>query len=152
MSSILDICRTTDLPVRSFESGEEILIEGTKDGFLYFLKEGAVEVCKSDVTVNTISSHGSILGEVSVLLDRPHMATVKAIKPTTVYLVEHPEQFLRDHPEVNLQIARLLASRLQGVTAYLVDLKQQFEAREDHPGVVDEVLQTLLQHHVNKEI
>ena len=46
-------------------------------------------------------------------------------------------------PTSDLPIARLLARRLQNVTSYLVDLKRQYRDREDHLGMVDEVLDSL---------
>ena len=149
MSSILDTC--SDLPEKSFEEGELILTEEHKDATLFILKEGAVEILKKDVQINVVSSPGSLFGEVSVLLDRPHMASVKTLKPSTFYVAEDAAEFLKNHPELNFHIARLLATRLHSVTSYLVDLKQQFEANEDHLGMVDEVLESLLHHHSNRD-
>ena len=152
MKPILDICAAASLPQRSVAEGECILDEGLKDGALYILKEGAVEVLKKDIQVNVVSSPGSVFGEVSVLLDRPHMATVKALKPSTFYVADKAQEFLHHHPEINLAIARLLATRLNSVTNYLVDLKDQFESREDHLGMVDEVLESILHHHETKDL
>ena len=151
MKPILDICAASSLPERSVSEGECILEEGLKDGALYILKEGAVEILKKDIQVNLVSSPGSLFGEVSVLLNRPHMATVKAMKPSTFYVAENAQEFLHANPEINLAIARLLATRLNSVTNYLVDLKDQFESHEDHLGMVDEVLESILHHQENQE-
>jgi len=48
-------------------------------------------------------------------------------------------------PAISVHVARLLARRLNAVTTYLVDLKRQYEDRDDHLGMVDEVLESLLQ-------
>jgi len=87
---------------------------------------------------------GAILGEMSILLDTPHTATVRTVSPATMYVVENAAEFLQAHPELALVIARLLAQRLNAATTYLVDLKQQFEGRRDHLGMVDEVLDSLI--------
>ena len=74
------------------------------------------------------------------------MATVQAMEPSEFYVVDDAEAFLQQHPDLNYQIARLLAHRLHSVTTYLIDLKQQFESNEDHLGMVDEVLESILHH------
>jgi CRP/FNR family cyclic AMP-dependent transcriptional regulator len=53
-------------------------------------------------------------------------------------------KFLQDNPAANVELSRLLAKRLDGVTNYLVDLKQQFSDQDNHLGMVDEVLESLL--------
>jgi CRP/FNR family cyclic AMP-dependent transcriptional regulator len=142
MKSTIEIC--AGLPEFQVPEGEEILVENSQSGKLYILKEGAVEILKQAIQVNVVSSAGSIFGEVSVLLGRPHMATVRTLEPSTFFVIEHGESFLREHPDLNLHIARLLAQRLNSVTNYLVDLKEQFNSREDHLGMVDEVLESIL--------
>ena len=93
--------------------------------------------------INTVSVPGAILGEVSLLLDRPHMATVRALEDTTLVVIEDPEAFLAAHPEVNTEISRVLAHRLDLMTNYLADLKEQFAEESSHLGIVDEVLASL---------
>ncbi len=78
MSELLSHCQL--LPVVKFEAGDIILPEGRMMGVIYILKEGQVEVVKRDVQVTLYDEPGSILGELSVLLNLPHMATVRAVK------------------------------------------------------------------------
>lgn len=141
MATVLDFCR--GLPEQTFGSGAELIGEGTAPDVLYVLIEGTVEVLKGDVEVNTVSEPGAIFGEVSVLLDMPHMATVKALTMTRVHVIAGAAEFLRSNTEIAYLTARLLAQRLYGLTTYLVDLKDQFQEREGHLGMVDEVLQSL---------
>jgi len=68
---------------------------------------------------------------------------VRALEDTDCHIIGNPNAFLASHPEINLEIARLLATRLNGLTHYLVDLKRQFESRDDHLGMVDQVLENL---------
>ena len=80
MRTILSFCQ--DLPEAIFGPGEVLLAEGKKEELLYILIEGELEVLKGDFQINTVSEPGAIFGEISVLLDLPHMATVKALTPT----------------------------------------------------------------------
>jgi CRP/FNR family cyclic AMP-dependent transcriptional regulator len=101
-------------------------------------------VLKGDLQINTVSEPGAIFGEISVLLNIPHMATVKTLAPSRMYLVERANEFLQSHTDIAYHLAQLLAQRLHGITTYLVDLKNQFEDQEDHLGMVDEVLESLV--------
>jgi CRP-like cAMP-binding protein len=134
------------LPEKTFGAGEVILKEGHKTGLLYILADGSVEVVKGDFQINVVSEPGSFFGEMSILLDQPHMATVRALEPSRLYVVNDPRTFVASHPDIILSLAKLLAKRLHGVTSYLVDLKKQFEDRGDHLGMVDEVLESLIHH------
>jgi CRP-like cAMP-binding protein len=82
----------------------------------------------------------------SVLLNAPHMATVRTLEPSRFRVVEDAERFLGSDAAIALAVSRLLARRLRAVTSYLADLKRQFEDRDDHLGMVDEVLETLVHH------
>jgi len=139
---ILTLCRKLAVPLRRFGAGDTILEQGKTAGVLVVLVDGAVEIAKEDVRIATIDDPGAIFGEISILLERPHMATVRALEETECHIIENPNAFLAAHPEINLEIARLLATRLNGLTHYLVDLKHQFESH-DHLGMVDEVLENL---------
>jgi CRP/FNR family transcriptional regulator, cyclic AMP receptor protein len=141
---ILDLCQT--LPRRAFAKGEVLLEEGKRAGVLYILESGAIEVVKGDVQINVVSDAGAFFGEMSVLLDAPHMATVRALEESTFFIADDPLAFLRSNPEIAMELSRLLARRLHYVTSYLVDLKRQFEGSGDHLEIVDEVLEGLVHH------
>lgn len=141
---VLEHCR--DLPTRTFAPGEVIIAEGTTSGVLYVLASGNIEVLKDGVQINTISEPGAFFGEVSLLLDAPHTATVRAIDTATFHVAEDPQALLSSRPELALGLARLLARRLHFVTTYLVDLKKQFEDQGGHLSMVDDVLGSLVHH------
>ena len=144
MATVLEICKS--LPLRSIAAGETVLTDGATDSLLYIMVEGAVEIVKGDVQINTVSEPGAIFGEVSVLLGLPHMATVKALRPSVFRVAAEPTEFLRSNPDIALAVAALLAKRLHILTTYLVDLKRQFESHENHLALVDEVLESLVHH------
>jgi CRP/FNR family cyclic AMP-dependent transcriptional regulator len=142
MPTIVDACHGR-LPERSVAAGEVIIMEGTRAGCLYVLIEGAVDIVKGEYVINTIAEPGAVFGEISVLLDTVHTATVKTTAPSRFYVVEDSLEFMRSTPDMALHVARMLAKRLHAMTTYLVDLKHQFEQHADHFGMVDEVLDAL---------
>jgi len=144
MATVLEICAA--LPRRRFAAGETVMAEGGTDRVVYVLVEGAVEILKGDVQINTVADSGAIFGEVSVLLNMPHMATVKTTAPSVFHVADDAAAFLRSNPEIALAVAALLARRLNSVTSYLMDLKRQFEDQAGHLGLVDEVLEALVHH------
>ncbi len=148
MLAILNYCQ--NLPKRTFSPGEVLLLEKEKQCVLYILDSGEIEVLKGDIQVATTSEPGAVFGEMSVLLDIPHTATVRALAPSDVYVVEHASEFLQSQTDIAYQLAKLLSQRLYNVTTYLADLKRQFEDRSDHLGMVDEVLETLVHQQVEE--
>ena len=142
MRTILSFCQR--LPEQTFGPGEVLLAEGREERILYILIEGEVEVLKGDLQINTVSEPGAIFGEISVLLDLPHTATVKTLTSSRVYVVERASEFLQSHTDISYQLAKRLAQRVHSITTYLVDLKKQFEGQDDHFGMVDEVLENLV--------
>ena len=97
---------------RDVTAGTEVLHEGGRTGHLYVLIEGRLEVVKGDTVVATLTEPGAVLGEMSVLLDAPHTATVRAAQDSVVYEIDDAASFMRQQPAVALIIARMLAQRL----------------------------------------
>lgn len=133
----------SELPRRSVEADAVVLTEGDDSGVMLILEEGVVEVLKGDVQVSVAEDPGAFFGEMSVLLGRPHSATVRALTPARFIVIERPQEFLRDHPEIALSLARLLARRLHAMTTYLADIKRQFSEQAGSLAIIDEVLDAL---------
>jgi CRP-like cAMP-binding protein len=143
MADILDFCE--GLPTQAFAPGDTLIHEGLTPGKLYVLIDGQVEVIRRDMQVTHVDEPGSVFGEMSVLLDQPSSATVKALSEIKVYLIDDAYKFLENRPEVSIHIATLLARRLYYTTAYLVDLQQQLAGRRKDLDVVDKILGQLFQ-------
>jgi len=125
-------------------AGTLLLQEGTKSGRIYVLAEGTAEVARGETRVALVSDPGAIFGEMSVLLDSPHTATVRAFTDIAVYEFPDAAEFLRTDPDITLAVARLLAQRLHSATTYLVDLKRQYAGSGNHLGMVSDVLASLI--------
>ena len=129
---------------RNVAAGTEVLHEGGRTGHLFVLIDGRVEVVKGDTVVATISEPGAVLGEMSVLLDMPHTATVRAAQDSVVYEIDDAASFMRQQPAVALVIARMLAQRLNVATTYLADLKHQYGGHGNHLAMVGDILQSMI--------
>ena len=117
--------------------------QGSRTGPMLVMLEGEVEVLRDDVRVAKASQSGVVFGEMSVLLNGPHTATVRALKASSFAIVENPREFLTNSAQASLHIAELLASRLDALNKYLIDVKRQYEGH-DHIGMVDDVIETLM--------
>src|SRR5262245_31280770 len=68
------------LPLVTYQAGETVLSAASTTGRLLILKEGAVEVVKEGVEIARVTEPGAVFGELSVLLDQPHTADVRALE------------------------------------------------------------------------
>jgi CRP/FNR family transcriptional regulator, cyclic AMP receptor protein len=134
-------------PEQTFHAGELLLNQGEKSGRLLVMIDGAVAVVRDGIEVVTVETPGAIFGELSLLLDKPHMASVVAQAPTRAHVIDNGQDFLRSTSEVIFEVARVLASRLHMLTSYLGDLKQQFADKgDDHFVMVDAIIDCMTQH------
>jgi CRP-like cAMP-binding protein len=143
MPDILDFCQGRE--AKSFKPGDILIREGGQDGKLYVLIDGQVEVMRKDTQVSYIDEPGSIFGEMSVLLDMPYSATVKALSDSKAYVIDDAIKFLMSDPAVAIEVASLLARRLYYTTSYLVDLQQQAAGKREDLDLVDRILAQLVQ-------
>jgi CRP/FNR family cyclic AMP-dependent transcriptional regulator len=142
MRAVLDYC--SGGVQRNVSAGTAVLHEGSTTGHLFVLIEGRLEVVKGDTVVASVTEPGAMVGEMSVLLDQPHTATVRAASDSTVYEFSDAASFLREQPAVALLIAQLLAQRLNVATTYLADIMHQYAGHGDHLSMVGEILQSMI--------
>lgn len=131
--------RTAGLPEIRLATGDTVVREGDTGEGLWILVSGTLEISKAGMPINSVSRPGAAIGEISLLLDSPCSATVTASAPSIVRYAANGRAFLMSDPAVIRLIAAGLAERLNFVTTYLVDLKNQYG---DAPGLamVSEVL------------
>jgi CRP/FNR family cyclic AMP-dependent transcriptional regulator len=141
MAEFLDLM--AGCPTRVCAPGEVVMEQDSPAGPLLVLTEGEVEILRDGVRIARTSQAGAVFGEMSVLLGCAHTATVRALQPSRLAVIENPRQFLATSAEASFHVAGLLAKRLDALNKYLVDVKRQYEGH-DHLGMVDEVLETLM--------
>src|SRR2546422_5281632 len=99
------------LPNVTYQAGETVLSAASTTGRLLILKEGAVAVVKEGVEIARVTEPGAVFGELSVLLDQPHTADVRALE-TSQFHVADAATILRLDPIALLYVATVLAQRL----------------------------------------
>jgi CRP/FNR family transcriptional regulator, cyclic AMP receptor protein len=146
MAGLLEIA--AGFPRRNLAEGEVLLTDGGIVDALYVLVSGALRVEKGGVAVAALAQPGACVGEMSLLLGIPATADVVAVTASEVAVVDDARAMLdaeQQSGSLTLELARMLAGRLQVMTTYLVDLKHQYADHEGGLGMVDVVLGTLMQ-------
>jgi CRP-like cAMP-binding protein len=127
------------------DSGALVLREGEKGQGLLVLLEGTAEIMKrdrdgGDVSITTVEAP-TVLGEMSLITDRPHSATVRAVTTCEFHLLTR-SQFDRLLKSENLAaykvvatLAEVIAWRLSRMDDKVVELAR----RGDCPAPVEEL-------------
>jgi CRP/FNR family transcriptional regulator, cyclic AMP receptor protein len=115
------------LPAVSIQAGETVLSADSTTGRLLILKEGKVSVEQEGVEIARVMEPGAVFGELSVLLDQPHTADVRALEASQFHVAD-AATILRIDPIALLYVATVLAQRLDSANRGLLELKRQFRA------------------------
>ena len=126
MSTILKLCQ--GVAVRTIDPGTVLFAEGKRDQALCILVDGEFEILKDEFQVNTVSEPGAVFGEMSILLNTPHTATVRARTACRVHMIEDGDAFLRSNKDMAYDLLKIVAGRLQGVTTHLTNLNRYVRA------------------------
>jgi CRP/FNR family transcriptional regulator, cyclic AMP receptor protein len=122
------------LPLVTYQSGETVIADGSRTGRLLILSKGTVAIVKEGTEIAKVAEPGAVFGELSVLLDQPHAADVRALE-TSEFHVADATALLTQDPIAVLYIATMLAQRLNGANRALIQLKHQLLTGEP-PDVV----------------
>jgi len=137
---------TAGLPEIMLEAGEVLLHEGDEAGELYVLVSGQLVVRKGGEDFVAVTAPGSCVGELAVLLERNHTATITATEPTRLRVIHDARTTLAESPATTHAVATLLARRLDLVNTYLADLQHQYRDVDGGLGLVGAVLKSLATH------
>ena len=118
---------------REFEPGTVFIKEEEDDRAMYILIKGKVQVTQQGHLLDEISESGEYFGEINVLLNIPHVATCRAMTPTTVLEIpaEKIDTFLKNNPEVAINLSRKMARRLIASDKRYLDLYKHL--KKDRP-------------------
>ena len=129
-----------------FDQDDVILKEGTLNSNLYIILKGAARIVLANDSEESMElievGDGEVLGEVSLLIDAPHAATVTAIEPTDVIQIERDSllELTEEAPELAAQVWHQLAISL-GTRLRDTDTRYLSHVRETH-DVADKMLGT----------
>jgi hypothetical protein len=101
------------LPLATYQAGETVLSAASTTGRLLILKEGAVAVVKEGVEIARVAEPGAVFGELSVLLDQPHTADVRALEASQFHVTDAaaairraPEPLARPMPPLTVPVKK----------------------------------------------
>jgi CRP/FNR family cyclic AMP-dependent transcriptional regulator len=88
-----------------------------------------------------VTEPGAVFGELSVLLNQPHTADVRALEASQFHVAE-AATVLKVDPIALLYVATVLAQRLDSANRCLLELKRQVQA--DQPrSVIDKTVEKI---------
>jgi CRP/FNR family transcriptional regulator, cyclic AMP receptor protein len=119
------------LPLVTYEADETVIADGSRTGRLLILKNGTVTILKSDKEIAKAAEPGAVFGELSVSLDQPHTAEVRALE-TSQFHIADATALLSQNPTAVLYVATVLAKRLDVANHALIQLKSQLQTGEPH--------------------
>lgn len=142
MASLLTL--TYSSPTLDVARGEELVTQGMPGRDLYVLESGKFVVERDGVEIATIEHSDAMIGEMSVLLGRPHSATVRAERDSKVRVVRDAMRILEKHPELALRIAMLQSQRLDATSALLVQLNGETADKPSEQTLIGRIFSTLM--------
>jgi CRP/FNR family transcriptional regulator, cyclic AMP receptor protein len=131
------------LPEVSFAAGELMLHQGETTRRLLFLMEGEALIVRDEITLARVMEPGAVLGDMAVILGRPHSADVRAAEPTRCHVIEDAAAALKTEPLLALYVMTVLASRLDAVNGHLIDARQRLGEDGPQRGFFAETLDNL---------
>jgi CRP/FNR family transcriptional regulator, cyclic AMP receptor protein len=115
------------LPISTFEPGETVLAAGSTTGQLFVLRKGVVEVVRDGLRIATVSEPGAAFGELSVILDKPHTADVRAVERSEFHVAK-ASSLLTEDVAALLYVSAILARRLDTANEVIVEIKRELES------------------------
>ncbi|MCU0490053.1 MAG: cyclic nucleotide-binding domain-containing protein [Chloroflexaceae bacterium] len=108
-----------------FERGSEILRQGGRGDALYIVEVGQVAVEQQGQAIASIVE-GDFFGEIALLRDQPHSATIRALTPTDVLMLPAAEfhRLLALRPDIAEQLRKVADRRVANSTALSNNLEQ----------------------------
>ena len=113
---------------KAAERGEMLLLEGESAEALYFVVSGVVKVFKTSADgkeqILQLVRPGESFNDASVFGGAPNLASAEAMGPVVLYRIKKSdlEVILREHPQVALNVIRVLSERVQHLMSLVEDL------------------------------
>ena len=129
---------------KTADRAEVVLLEDESAENLYFVASGAMKVFKTSAEgkeqILSIVRPGESFNDVPIFDGGPNAASARAMGPVLLYGIRKNDMkaILRDHPQIALNVIRVLASRVR----HLVSLVEDLSFRH----VISRVAKILLEH------
>jgi CRP/FNR family transcriptional regulator len=113
---------------KTADRAEMVLLEGESAENLYFVASGAVKVFKTSAggkeQILSIVRPGESFNDVPIFDGGPNPASARTMGPVLLYgIKKHDmEAILRDHPQIALNVIKVLARRVRHLVSLVEDL------------------------------
>jgi len=113
---------------KTVDRGEMVLLEGDSTDDLYFVASGVVKVFKTSVEgkeqILSIVRPGESFNDVPIFDGGPNPVSAQAMGPVLLYGIKRNdmETIVKSHPQVALNIIKVLASRVRHLVSLVADL------------------------------
>ena len=113
---------------KEVDRGEMILLEDEPSDALYFVASGAVKMFKTSSDgkeqILTFIRPGESFNDVPIFDGGPNLASAQAIGPAVLYGIRDSdlEAILRSHPQVSLNVTRVLSQQTRHLVSLVEDL------------------------------
>jgi CRP-like cAMP-binding protein len=113
---------------KTADRAEMVLLEGESAENLYFVASGAVKVFKTSAEgkeqILSIVRPGESFNDVPIFDGGPNPASARAMGPVILYGIKKNdmEAILRDHPQIALNVIKVLARRVRHLVSLVEDL------------------------------
>jgi CRP-like cAMP-binding protein len=113
---------------KTADRAEMVLLEGEPATSLYFVASGAVKLFKTSAEgkeqILSIVRPGDSFNDVSIFDGGPNPASARTMGPVLLYgIKKHDmEAILREHPQIVLNVVRVLAGRVRHLVSLVEDL------------------------------
>lgn len=134
---------TYSAPIKELEIGDVLITQGSMGTDLYVLEAGQLAVERDGVKIATIDQSDSLIGEMGLLLHKPHSATVRAETNSKVRVVADAMRVLERHPDITLRLAGLLSQRLDETSGLVSELSRQVSSTAEKT-LIGKILSSLV--------
>ncbi|WP_227766894.1 Crp/Fnr family transcriptional regulator [Zhaonella formicivorans] len=114
--------------VRRYKKGMLVFVEGEPGDALYFVRKGVIKLSKTMEDGREQILHfvkdGDIFAEVLLFDGGPFPATAEVMEEAEVGIIRNKDidNYLRQHPDIALQILKIMSKRLRRAQAQIRDL------------------------------
>jgi CRP-like cAMP-binding protein len=121
--------RLASFPILTFEKGDIVLADGSTTGRLLFLIQGELDVIKDEWHIARVTEPGAVFGDMAALRGQPHSADVRAVQPSSFFVIHDAASFLRTEPLIALYVATIQSGRLDAGNRHLIAARSQIAAK-----------------------
>jgi CRP-like cAMP-binding protein len=113
---------------KTADRAEMVLLEGEPAANLYFVASGVVKMFKTSAEgkeqILSIVRPGESFNDVPIFDGGPNLASARAMGPVLLYGIKRNdmEAILRNHPQIALNVIKVLASRVRHLVSLVEDL------------------------------